>query len=159
MMIQTTDQKRATMRSLSSFHPLPEQLVLSVESGRLYSTASGLGCIEDGIPSAPCAPCNVAAETTAATNHEDSRRQPFTNMPPKSRPPLASPPPSPLPPPDLPPPPSPTPPSPPFSTPPPTPSPPSPPPPSTWMHGWVDERMIGWINGYVNGCVGEWMSG
>src|SRR6218665_3908905 len=85
-MIQTTHQKRATMRSLSSFHPLPEQLVLSVESGRLYSTASGLGCIEDGIPSAPCALCNVAAETTAATNHADSRRQPATNMPPKTRP-------------------------------------------------------------------------
>src|SRR6218665_385119 len=137
-MIQTTHQKRATMRSLSSFHPLPEQLVLSVESGRLYSTASGLGCIEDGIPSAPCAPCNVAAETTAATNHEDSRRQPPPNMPTKIRPPSASPPPSP--PPSLPP--SPTPPSPPFSTPTPTPSPP-PLPPSTWMHGRVDERMSG----------------
>src|SRR6218665_665266 len=71
----------------------------------------------------------LAAETTAATNHEDSPRQPATNMPPKTRPPFcvsfsssssfsssyfSS-----------------------FSTP----SPPPSPSPSTWMHGWVDERM------------------
>src|SRR6218665_995043 len=121
----------------------------TVETERLYSTASGLVCLEDdGIPSAPCAPYNVAVENPAAINHGASRRQPTSNMPTKN-PPIffvsssssysssfssssysSS---------TYPPPPPPSPPSPP--SPPPPPNPPTPPPPSTWMHGWVDERV------------------
>src|SRR6218665_2389914 len=103
----------------------------TVETERLYSTASGLVCLEDdGIPSAPCAPYNVAVENPAAINHGASRRQPTSNMPTKN-PPIffvsssssysssSYVPPSP----------------------PPSPPPPTPPPSSTWMHGWVDERV------------------